>query len=150
MKRVPSTLVYFIKPSGLDGPIKIGSSERPMTRLMDLAAWSPWPLELIGTAQGTIADEHFLHKCFADCHSHREWFHSTPNLREAIQNIIAQGIQFAHAQLVPKGNIRSSRKPFSLESRQKISVEMKGYWTRRKEQQRPDLAKIFDNTEAAE
>jgi hypothetical protein len=95
---------------------------------MDLAAWSPWPLELIGTVQGTIVDEHFLHKCFANCHSHREWFHSTPDLREAIQKILVQGIQFSYANLVPKGSIRGPRAP----------------------RQRPDLAKIFDDTEAAE
>jgi len=131
MRRVYPTLVYFIKPCGLDGPIKIGASKRPAIRVIDLAAWSPWPLELIGSVEGTTADERFLHRCFADCHSHREWFHSTPDLRDAIRNILEQGIQFARVSLVPKGSIRSNE-PRSLEFRQRMSATQKASWARRK------------------
>lgn len=131
MRRQYPTLVYFIKPAGLDGPIKIGSSKRPAIRVIDLAAWSPWPLQLIGAVHGSTEDERFLHKCFADCHSHREWFHSTPHLRETIQKILEQGIQFARCNLTPKGVIRNQT-PRSLESRQRTSIAQKASWARRK------------------
>lgn len=139
MKRIYPTLVYFIKPCGLDGPIKIGASKRPAIRVIDLAAWSPWPLELIGAIEGTTADERFLHRCFADCHSHREWFHSTPVLREAIRNILDQGIQFARSTLVEKGSIRGNN-PRSVEFKQRLSVRMKAYWVRHKEERRRALS----------
>src|SRR6266404_2823885 len=94
-------LVYFLKPAGLDGPIKIGFSSGPIGRTLALSAWSPWPLELIGAVKGTSADENFLHQCFADCHSHREWFHPVPALREMISLIVASGsIEPARAVLV--------------------------------------------------
>lgn len=113
--------VYFIKPIGLDGPIKIGCSSWPDTRLIDLAAWSPFQLELIGSVPGTYQDETFLHRCFSDIHSHREWFHSTPNLRTAIATIIAAGavsaIKTTHA---PKGKIRPQRAR-TPEQRQRFS-----------------------------
>lgn len=37
-----NTHVYFIKPIGMDGPIKIGCSDKPARRLITLAAWSPF------------------------------------------------------------------------------------------------------------
>lgn len=103
--------VYFIKPVGLDGPIKIGCSYRPENRLLDLGAWSPWPLEIIGSVPGIYHDEQFLHRCFADSHSHREWFHSTPALRDAIAVILSAGdMTVAHSTLTPKGSIRTGNK----------------------------------------
>lgn len=105
--------IYFIKPAGLDGPVKIGCSDWPKERLLQLSVWSPWPLEVAATILGTVGDEQFLHCCFATSHSHREWFHSTPMLRETIAKIVA-GATLADIRegLVPVGNIRSkARKP---------------------------------------
>lgn len=83
--------IYFIKPCGFDGPVKIGCSEIPMTRLDQISVWSPWPLELVGFVPGDMADETYLHQCFYSSHLHREWFHSTPMLRRAIKQIIEAG-----------------------------------------------------------
>ena len=77
--------VYFIKPVGLPGPIKIGHSFEPKARLGSFLAWSPIPLEIIHTMPGTPALERNIHECFVDCHSHREWFHPHPRLLGAVE-----------------------------------------------------------------
>lgn len=100
--------VYFAKPVGLDGPIKIGCSDVPADRLIALGAWSPFPLELIGFVPGKMVDESFMHQCFADIHSHREWFHFTPALGAAIQKVLAAGsVDVLKATHAPKGSIRN-------------------------------------------
>lgn len=101
--------VYFIRPVGMDGPIKIGCSHQPEGRLATFSPWSPYALELIGKVPGTLEDERFLHHCFADTHSHREWFHSSPKLREAIRLIITAGsIIGAREYLTPQKAVRKS------------------------------------------
>jgi hypothetical protein len=102
-------LVYFIKPCRFDGPIKIGFSRTPSERLIDITTWSPWPLELMGFVPGSLTDESYLHKCFADHHSHREWFHSSRKLRDAIARILSSGVIAGVPGLSPIGNIRKSR-----------------------------------------
>jgi hypothetical protein len=100
--------VYFIKPVGMDGPIKIGCSDVPERRLATLAAWSPWPLHVIGFVPGDGKDEAFLHHCFFDHHTHHEWFRSSPELRDAIAKVIAAGsVGVLHSIYSPKGNIRT-------------------------------------------
>lgn len=84
--------VYFIRPVGMDGPIKIGCSRLPSERLVALAMWSPFPLELVGMAPGSFRDERFLHGCFCDLHLHHEWFSFSPFLGETIDAILAFSI----------------------------------------------------------
>lgn len=99
--------VYFLKPKNMDGPIKIGCSDAPINRLMTFAVWSPFPLELIGSVPGKYQDEQFLHQCFYDVHSHLEWFHSTPLLREIVAKIIAGGsVDVVREIIAPKGSVR--------------------------------------------
>lgn len=119
MPRASSTKnVYFMKPVGLDGPIKIGCSGWPAQRLIDLSVWSPLPIELIGSVPGSLTDETFLHRCFAETHSHHEWFFSSPSLRAAIAVILAAGsvdaIKTTHA---PKGSIRRKRRERTSDQR---------------------------------
>lgn len=105
-----SSYVYFIKPVGMDGPIKIGCSGVPAQRLIDLASWSPFPLEIIGKTPGTMKDEGFLHRCFSEYHSHHEWFYFTPALGETIRKILASSIDDVRSSLTPKKHIRRGRK----------------------------------------
>ena len=79
-----SGFVYFIRPAGMPGPIKIGFSESPTGRLMQLGTWSPFPLELIATTPGTRELEANIHACFADDWSHREWFFPSRRLVEFV------------------------------------------------------------------
>jgi len=88
MKRV-ERYVYFIRPVGMDGPIKIGISNVPEKRLKALASWSPFPLEVIATIPAGMTEEAFIHRCFCTQHLHREWFRSSPLLIETINRIMA-------------------------------------------------------------
>lgn len=81
--------VYFIKPVGMDGPIKIGCSWKPVDRLQSLACWSPYPLEIAATVDGGFSLEWNIQNCFADSHSHHEWFHATPRLLAAVEALKA-------------------------------------------------------------
>lgn len=102
--------IYFAKPVGMDGPIKIGCSSIPLDRITQLAEWSPIPLEFLGAVAGNYMDEQFLHSCFADLHSHHEWFHPTPELRDIIEKVIQCGSVASVSHLIsPKGKIRQRR-----------------------------------------
>lgn len=104
--------VYFIKPVGLDGPIKIGCSAEPEKRLKVLGTWSPFPLEIMGKAPGGHSDENFLHRRFADLHTHREWFLSSPLLRETIRRILAgEPFESACVAIPIAGSIRNQKTP---------------------------------------
>lgn len=126
--------VYFARPAGFDGPIKIGCSIEPAARVLNLAIWSPFPLELIGSVPGSYQDETFLHKCFADSHSHHEWFRSSPALRDAIATILAAGtVDILRATHIPKGDIRSIRQRFRTpEKSLQISYSARVNWASRK------------------
>jgi hypothetical protein len=118
--------VYFMKPIGMDGPIKIGCSAAPPARLIALSVWSPYPLELIGSVPGTSRQENYLHRCFADVHSHREWFHSTPKLRAVIKRIVESGrIDGAADVLEPKGPVRKTARIVRLPEHVRF-LELKG------------------------
>lgn len=126
--------VYFFKPVGFDGPIKIGCSDTPFERLTLFAGWSPHPLEMIGFVPGTYADEQFLHECFADSHAHREWFQSSPALRDAIQTILNAGtVDAVRGSLKPVASIRAriSRRS-SPAMKECTSFKMKVMWTEKR------------------
>lgn len=103
-------LVYFMKPVGMDGPIKIGCSIDPAVRLATVALWSPIPLEIVAAVDGSYQDEDRLHTCFANSHSHREWFHATPALVSVIDRLNSgESIAAVLSGLVPEGKIRKGK-----------------------------------------
>lgn len=81
--------VYFIRPVGLPGPIKIGCSSGPEFRVEAIQTWSPMKLELAAMVDGDFDLERQLHNCFADLHFHGEWFHAAPRLLAALDSIAA-------------------------------------------------------------
>lgn len=81
--------VYFIRPIGMEGPIKIGCSNSPPARLQSLMSWSPLPLEVVATVPGSFDLEFKVHECFLDLMQHREWFRADPRLTAAIERIAA-------------------------------------------------------------
>jgi hypothetical protein len=81
--------VYFIRPVGMDGPIKIGWSRVPEARLKELATWSPLPLEVAAATPGPGTLETKLQRLFADHHSHGEWFHCCDEMRAGIDALNA-------------------------------------------------------------
>lgn len=113
--------LYFIKPVGMDGPIKIGYSEKPIGRLMTLSVWSPFVLELMGTAPGGSREENFLHQRFAHLHTHREWFNSSPLLRRTIERIIAgESVQNACVEIPKAGDIKNQKRRVVTPERQRF------------------------------
>lgn len=81
--------VYFIKPIGMAGPIKIGCSQSPNGRRETLETWSPFTLEVVAEIDGGFALEQRFHAMFAHSHERREWFRYTPELGEVIRAIQA-------------------------------------------------------------
>lgn len=111
--------VYFVRPIGMDGPIKIGCSTKPLDRLAILSAWSPFPLELIGSVPGTFSDEARLHRRFSDLHTRKEWFMSSPLLRQTIELILSGvSVKDACKQLTLKKPIRNQSRPVRTPDRE--------------------------------
>lgn len=126
-------VVYFVKPIGLKGPIKIGYSDKPEERLRNMQGSSPWPLRMIGRVPGTIDDERFLHRCFPHLHSHGEWFRWSADLDAAIEAILGSGLSHAYATLTPTGQDQPwARKKRSPEVRQRQSISLRLAWNNRR------------------
>tara|TARA_Y100001951_G_scaffold105173_2_gene120410 strand:- start:1078 stop:1578 length:501 start_codon:yes stop_codon:yes gene_type:complete len=81
--------VYFIKPIGMDGPIKIGCSKSPTGRLEGLRTWCPLPLELLASIEGGPAIERRFHAMFLDDHEGHEWFRASARLTKVIASVAA-------------------------------------------------------------
>jgi hypothetical protein len=81
--------VYFIKPVGMDGPVKIGCSSSPIRRRDALATWSPFALEIIAQIEGGFKLEQRFHAKFRDQHERHEWFSWSPELAETIASVQA-------------------------------------------------------------
>lgn len=83
------TRVYFIKPVGMDGPIKIGCSISPESRKSALDTWSPFALEILAEIDGSQWLERRFHAAFIHLHQRREWFDPAPELLATIEQIKA-------------------------------------------------------------
>lgn len=106
----PSSRVYFLKPVGMYGPIKIGCSQWPEERLKSLMSWSPFPLEIMATTAGGLDLEMKLHDRFASSHKHSEWFEPTTDLIVGISALKSgKAIEEAFDLSVREGSIRSKR-----------------------------------------
>lgn len=79
--------VYFIRPKGMDGPVKIGCSASPDGRRKSLEQWSPFPLEIVAEMEGGFWLEKRLHWHFHQSRLHGEWFSATDKLLLVIQSI---------------------------------------------------------------
>ena len=79
-----SEYVYFLRAVSGEGAIKIGSSSDVESRLRLYMMWANVPLDVILTIPGGIELERNIQNCFADCHSHCEWFHPEARLLAAI------------------------------------------------------------------
>lgn len=101
--------VYFVKPVGASGPIKIGLSGNPQKRINEIKGWCPFELEMIGAVPGSWADEQFLHECLAEHHSHGEWFHASPLVLNTIEHVLYAGGVWAVRGLRPVANLRAKK-----------------------------------------
>jgi hypothetical protein len=83
--------VYFLRPVGQRGPIKIGCSCFPEGRMDWFTLWSPQPLELVCSVPGKHADEKTLHGMFHADHLHGEWFGPSAELLALVEHCTATG-----------------------------------------------------------
>lgn len=83
--------VYFIKPVGMAGPIKVGVSTDPARRRRQLQFFSPVELEVIGSVPGGRREESELHQRFASFNSHGEWFRADDALVSEVRAILCAG-----------------------------------------------------------
>lgn len=82
--------IYFLRPIGQRGPIKIGCSYLPLERLRTYSHWSPLPLEVVAMCGGQHhAVERRLHVMFKAAHSHGEWFHPVEELEAFVARVVA-------------------------------------------------------------
>jgi hypothetical protein len=126
------TYVYFVRPVGADGPIKIGCSKMPVRRLKDLMTWSPVELEVILTVPGDFATERNIHDCLWNDHLHREWFGATPRVL-AIVAKLKSGLPLAEAMdLSARDRSGEGKMRFSPERRVYLSYSHRVEWAQRK------------------
>ena len=78
-------VVYFLRA----GPfIKIGkATHSPALRVRELQTGCPYPIEVLSFIPGDFAMERKLHKRFAHCHAHGEWFHASASLMAFIASL---------------------------------------------------------------
>lgn len=79
--------VYFIKPVGMDGPIKVGCSHSPDGRRKTLETWSPFALEIIAEIEGGEDIERRFHALFYDTHQRGEWFDASAKMTAVVAAI---------------------------------------------------------------
>ena len=89
--KIPSgyteSLVYFMRPVGKLGPVKIGSTISPANRLQELGRHSPIPLEIAAIIYGPRSLECRFHAMFESLHSHGEWFVESEGLTRTIEQV---------------------------------------------------------------
>jgi hypothetical protein len=91
MSGVATKRIYFLRPIGMLGPVKIGCSCWPESRLKAVDIWSPFPLEIIATAEGGFAAERAAHWHLRDERLHGEWFSWSGRLASLVSHVQATG-----------------------------------------------------------
>lgn len=66
--------IYFIRPVGEMGPVKIGCSKNPEKRLQQLSCIERRKLEILATVPGNMDDERRIQSTFWHDHLYNEWF----------------------------------------------------------------------------
>jgi hypothetical protein len=82
--------VYFIRPIGMRGPVKIGCSNSPERRRGALQTWCPFPLEIVAEVRGSLDIERRFHSLFRELHQGHEWFEWAPEL-QGVMDAVAAG-----------------------------------------------------------
>jgi hypothetical protein len=82
-----TSVVYFLRPVGQPGPIKIGCTRFVAARLKTYATWSPVPLEVAATIPGDQKLERQFHTLLAAHHSHHEWFKPHDDVLAVVEQV---------------------------------------------------------------
>lgn len=84
-----SAHVYFIRPEGERGPVKIGCSFYVETRFDTFQTWSPVTLELAATIKGDAVLERRFHALFMADFWRGEWFNASDRMDAVIEAVRA-------------------------------------------------------------
>lgn len=114
--------VYFIRPEDGEGPVKIGCSQHPEGRVLDLMTWSPYPLVIAARIEGGFDLERQFHALFWGDHSHREWFRPSARLAEVIEQVQAGTFDVSGLPSADKLPARNGR-TWNDEERQHASLK---------------------------
>ena len=82
--------VYAIHAVGTES-VKIGTANRPESRLRELQVGCPHELRIIATAQGGMPFERILHKFLRKARVRGEWYSMTHPSTESILDYMRQG-----------------------------------------------------------
>jgi hypothetical protein len=109
--------VYFMRPVGEAGPVKIGFSTTPESRLAAYMPWSPLPLEIAASLPGGRGLEGRFHARFSAQHLHHEWFAASADLTATIAAIRAGAFDVASLppsiQLGARGRWNDARRAYA-------------------------------------
>lgn len=95
------THVYFLHCPEMNR-VKIGRSDDPLGRFMELRRYAPAPLYMAGYYAAPKEEEKRVHEMFAHLHRWQEWFEFAPELQEYIE---AKSELLAEADEPPIGAI---------------------------------------------
>lgn len=82
--RQDAGFIYFIRCRDM---VKIGFSVNTTNRLNRIQSFCPYPLTLIASIRGTMADEAALHDRFSSYREHSEWFRCEGDLAEYVATL---------------------------------------------------------------
>lgn len=82
-RRDRKKFLYFVQEM-TNGPVKIGVSAAPLTRLSSLQVSNPRQLKMLGIRPGSHADEIDLHRRLAEHRIRGEWFNPAAEVLAAI------------------------------------------------------------------
>lgn len=113
-------VVYFIRPAGQQGPVKIGCTSNLGQRFRSLNR-RRLPLEIAAVIPGNSFMERQFHTLFREFHLAKEWFFAGEPLLTAIEHINAGRFDVA---ALPESPVRLPRKPveYTAERRKRMSV----------------------------
>ena len=112
----------FIYFAGALGKIKIGCSNKPAERILQVGEWIPFPITLLATMPGGYPLESALHAMFADEWSHGEWFHASARLLELVDRV-AQGLPVAISK--PDLGLSENRRRQMIAAKKRISRKVR-------------------------
>ena len=77
--------IYAVRPTGAQGPVKIGACTDLTRRLRMLNTGSPVRLEVIATLAGSVELEKRIHKALASVRERGEWFTHGPIVASVLE-----------------------------------------------------------------
>lgn len=93
-------MIYFIQ-QGADGPIKIGHTTNPRTRIPTLQTGSPVRLRLLKTIPGGRSRESQIHGQLSGYRLEGEWFSPAPAVWKLVNTIDQYEYRDADGEMVP-------------------------------------------------